>query len=85
MEHTNTMEDTHTQESTQTREDRHTHEMHINESILSKEILEDQKELMNVFGNDNPLEHSASYDIPSGNGGHWIGNTGSGCGKNECV
>ena len=43
MEHTNTMEDTHTQESTQTREDRHTHEMHINESILSKEILEDQK------------------------------------------
>ena len=62
MEHTNTMEDTHTQESTQTREDRHTHEMHINESILSKEILEDQK-----------------------NGGHWIGNTGSGCGKNECV
>ena len=39
MEHTNTMEDTHTQESTQTREDRHTHEMHINESILSKEIL----------------------------------------------
>ena len=54
MEHTNTMEDTHTQESTQTREDRHTHEMHINESILSKEILEDQKELMNVFGNDNP-------------------------------
>ena len=46
MEHTNTMEDTHTQESTQTREDRHTHEMHINESILSKEILEDQKELI---------------------------------------
>ena len=43
MEHTNTMEDTHTQESTQTREDRYTHEMHINESILSKEILEDQK------------------------------------------
>ena len=43
MEHTNTMEDTHTQESTQTREDRQTHEMHINESILSKEILEDQK------------------------------------------
>ena len=45
MEHTNTMEDTHTQESTQTREDRHTHEMHINESILSKEILEDQKKI----------------------------------------
>ena len=43
MEHTNTMEDTHTQESTQTREDSHTHYMHINERILSKEILEDQK------------------------------------------
>lgn len=74
MEHTNTMEDTHTQESTQTREDRHTHEMHINESILSKEILEDQKK--------NRIDHMT---YASGNGGHWIGNTGSGCGKNECV
>ena len=49
MEHTNTMEDTHTQESTQTREDRHTQEKHINESILSKEILEEQKKKRQPF------------------------------------
>ena len=30
---------------------------------FQSEILEDQKELMNVFGNDNPLEHSASYEV----------------------
>lgn len=30
---------------------------------FKSEVLQDQQEMLTVFGNDNPLEHSASYEV----------------------
>lgn len=32
-------------------------------SRFKSEVLQDQQEMLTVFGNDNPLEHSASYEV----------------------